>query len=89
MVKKYFQRGSGVFACDVCTRRTRETTQPSGSRLCPHCDELAMTENSVLDGCQTVEEIAPWRDRMVEEIVARGGDRNRVRKDFSTLWEGR
>lgn len=89
MVKRYFQRGSNVFTCSICTRRTRETTQPNGSSLCSHCDDLAMTENSVLDGVQTVEEIAQWRDQIVKQIIAKGGDSNRVRKDFGTLWGDR
>ena len=86
MARKHFTPGSAVFTCTICERRTRLVGQPIGSRLCPQCDELAMQENSILDRCQTVAEVAPYRDELVAEIVAKGGKLGNVRKDFATLW---
>ena len=87
MTKRYFERGDrGVFTCYACGRSTRRTTQPAGSELCGDCDELAMTENSVLDGA-SIEEIAVFRDQLVEDIVRKGGSLDKLRANFKTLWE--
>lgn len=90
MTKRHFTRGGrGVFTCSTCGRSTRQTTQPLDSSLCGDCDELAMTENSILDRAQTVDEIAKYRDEMVAHIVAKGGDKRKIRENFEILWTGR
>lgn len=87
MSKRYFERGGrGVFTCKTCDRSTRRTTQPGDSQLCGDCDELAMTENSVLDGT-AIADIAKFRDDMVEYIVRKGGNRDKLRASFATLWK--
>lgn len=45
-----FQRGSGVYACECCTRQTRNTgTQPRESKICEDCYELAGYMNMLSD----------------------------------------
>lgn len=85
MAHKHFVRGQSVFKCATCGRGTRLTTQAYGSRLCGECEELAMAENSVLDGAK-IEEIALYRDQAFARIVKLGGDPAKVRENFSTLW---
>lgn len=86
MPKARFERGRSVFKCATCGRSTRITTQPSGSELCEECDELAMMENSILDKCQTVAEIARFRDELIAECVKKGGDKADIEDNFATLF---
>ncbi len=45
-----FQRGSGMYACECCTRQTRNTgTQPRESKICEDCYELAGFINMLSD----------------------------------------
>jgi hypothetical protein len=87
-MRNRFKPGSSVFRCIICTRRTRLVDQPSPPTLCPQCDELAMCENSLQDGVQTVAEIAFFRDDLVKKIASKGGNFDNVRKYFKILWEG-
>lgn len=47
-----FTRGSGVYACRVCNRNTRDDGcgDSVGVRLCTQCYELSGLENIVQDG---------------------------------------
>jgi hypothetical protein len=70
-----FQRGSAVFACNVCGRKTRYTgTQSLGNKICPQCFDLAGIENEVSDGYRTLEEAQTDARPLVADIKAKGGD---------------
>lgn len=45
-----FGRGSGVYVCESCTRKTRQTGGDNDSlRLCEECYEIAGLENAISD----------------------------------------
>lgn len=70
-----FHRGSAVFKCNVCGRKTRDTgAQSAGNKICPQCFELAGIENEISDGYGTYEERKNTIARYVAEIRAKGGD---------------
>lgn len=81
MGKSTFQRRGmigGVFACGICGRRTRHTTQGM-SHLCPQCDIWTAMENSIADGDYKgmPEELARAEAtilRLKREAMKRGGD---------------
>lgn len=70
-----FYRGSSVFACDVCGRKTRDTgAQSLGQKICPQCYELAGIENEISDGhCTHADRIAEI-EALVAEVGAKGGN---------------
>jgi len=73
MAYSRFQKGSGVFKCTCCGRRTRETTSDN-SEVCGPCYELAGYENGVSD-CG-VGHIADYLAGAVQEyktITSKGG----------------
>ena len=87
----HFQRGSGVFDCAVCGRRTRISTQ-GVDHLCPECYDLAGEENSLSDYGETyagnASVVASFK-----QCVERGGSKERLLKQFTDLaahvgWEG-
>ena len=82
---KHFQYGRGVYVCQTCGRRTRETTV-SGSDDCEQCFELAGLQNAKWDGCYTEADNAE-RDRRLKLVVDRGGNKDRVLKSFKDLFE--
>jgi len=83
----HFQRGSAVFTCECCGRRTRKTgVQYCSSRTCPQCFELAGMENIILDSCGTAAELAGERDRLIKAALKGGGDEARIRRSFSELF---
>jgi len=52
-----FEKGSGVYTCDFCGKKTRETgCGESSVHLCVYCYELGGIENSRDDGELTQEE---------------------------------
>jgi len=62
------QRGTGIFPCEACGRKTRETgAQSLSSRTCPECYEIAGIENSLSDGHY---EGDAGRDALIAEIAA-------------------
>lgn len=70
-----FQRGTGVYPCNVCGRRTRHTgTQSAGNKICPQCFDLAGIENEISDGYRTAAEAADEIRALVADIAAKGGD---------------
>lgn len=82
----HFSRGSAVFTCDCCGRRTRHTgVQSVGSETCPQCYDLAGYQNSVWDG-DPIADIAPERDRLLAAAVKAGGDEAKIRKEFRDLF---
>jgi hypothetical protein len=68
-----FQRGSGVYTCDVCERKTRNTGQSYSSKLCGECWELAGIENEISDGHSTQADRQAEIDILVAAIAAKGG----------------
>ena len=82
-----FQRGSGVYVCRVCERRTRATgVQALGSELCPQCWDLAGWDNSVNDGNSTLDEVMAERDRLLREAIKGGGSEAKIKAAFDFLW---
>lgn len=71
-----FQRGTGVYTCTVCGRRTRETDQDAASlKQCAQCYEIGGLENLVADSSDP-EEIAKAEARikvLTAEVEAKGG----------------
>ena len=52
-----FQKGSGVYICECCGKKTRETgLGESHVELCAYCYEVAGWENSFSDGIITQEQ---------------------------------
>lgn len=72
-----FQRGSGVFACGCCARRTRDTGgDNTGVELCAECYELAGIENQISDYGDSEGKLAVWEAEAAAlriKIVALGG----------------
>lgn len=76
-----FRRDSGVYKCATCGRMTRQTgVQSIGSESCPQCYELAGLDN-LLNDCPEEGVAANYREaeRLLAEIVAKGGNAERVR----------
>jgi hypothetical protein len=70
-----FQRGSGCYACEICTRQTRNTgDQAMGSKLCPECWEAAGNENEFQDGYITEEELRAKLVKLRDYVVSKGGN---------------
>ena len=69
-----FQRGSGVYSCGNCTRKTRSTGNGDNEhlRLCAECYELGGIENEISD-CGSTPEREAECDALRRAIVAKGG----------------
>jgi hypothetical protein len=74
-----FARGTGVYACNVCTRKTRATGGDNHTvGLCEECYEMAGLENALSDNHSTwsPEEIAKCEAeiaRLKAVCIAKGG----------------
>jgi hypothetical protein len=90
--KQHFQRnGGGVFRCEVCDRSTRRVDQGHDSRLCPQCWDLAGLDNTVNDNGPTEPSLGDWttyRDALLADAVAKGGNAEQIKKEFTYLWGG-
>lgn len=70
----HFRRGSAVYTCVSCTRRTRHTgVQSLGSELCPECHELAGIYNAYQDGQDVVALYADAIREYTSAILEKGG----------------
>jgi len=62
-----FQSGSGVYKCEHCGRRTRETGQGEDGRYCACCSLIFEAQNSFVDGAMDEEGfremVAHWKKR--------------------------
>lgn len=70
-----FARGSGVYACRCCKRKTRQTGRGDNDlvELCVECYELAGEENALSDTGSfygSPEEVI----NMVDSVKTKGGD---------------
>lgn len=83
--RHFRQGGRGVYTCQICERRTRETTL-QGHDICADCFEMAGLENAKLDGCFTDADI-PERDRLLSVIVKKGGNLVKVVEEFRELFD--
>ena len=72
-MKAKFSKGQSIFKCRVCGRNTRDVEDNGGVELCPQCYTIAGIENSVLDGCETVESVRVEVERLAAEVRAKGG----------------
>lgn len=88
MTAKGFRTGgAGVFTCQSCERRTRETTQGFGEdRFCGECYELFGIQNSLWD-CGPEAWIAPARDQLVKRIKQLGGDTLKVARENPDIFK--
>jgi hypothetical protein len=82
-----FQRGSGVFICQSCNRRTRDTDEAAcDTGYCAHCYALASHQNSVFDGCADQWTI-DVREREAKALMAKGKfSRHAVESMFPRLF---
>lgn len=51
-----FQKGSGVFTCECCGKKTRDVGGNAANGLCGYCLEEGEWENALSDGDITEEE---------------------------------
>lgn len=76
-----FARGSGVYTCKSCGKKTRETGEGESSiRMCLLCHEIGAFENSLSDGghpapysgvfsgCQTMDDVRARYDEECEKF---------------------
>jgi len=78
-----FQRGTGVFTCGCCGRKTRETQDTSGSDMCGICYELSGIQNSLRDDGAEAWMIT-HRDRLIKKYAGKA-DMAMVAKMIPTL----
>lgn len=70
-----FQRGSGVYTCEICGRKTRSTGRGDNEHmgLCAECFDLCGYENMIYDG----HEIGPVSvleiNQLYRAIITKGG----------------
>jgi hypothetical protein len=73
-------RSTPVFACGICMRNTRRTSQ--GNRdLCPQCDEFSMIENGISDNSLEGDELAHAEAEILKlkkAALAKGGNAERL-----------
>ena len=86
---KHFRRGTGVFTCACCGRKTRTTYQPDYTDFCFECWELAGHENMLSDNGEE-EYIAHGylkeRDELLADAVKRGGNEQAIRDEYSDIF---
>lgn len=69
-----FQKGSGVYACGVCSRQTRSTGRGDNEHvgLCEECYDIAGIENEISDNGSTPELLAEI-ETLKAACIAKGG----------------
>lgn len=84
---KTFKRGQSTFNCNICGRLTRDTGDNGQHELCPDCYELAGLDNMHNDDGEAPNEkqMKQYNDTLAF-IVSKGGNADRVRKQFSYIW---
>ncbi len=83
----HFQRGSGVFTCSLCSRRTRGNEESASLELCGECYELCGWDNQHNDdGTKPNAEELTYLNTKVATIEKRGGDVTKVREHCSYIW---
>lgn len=87
MSNSHFRRGQGVFPCDCCGRQTRGTIDTIGIDMCAQCYDLAGDDNMHNDDGTTpdAEQMAHY-NALLAEIVAKGGDADKVKGLNDYLW---
>jgi hypothetical protein len=81
-----FQAGSSVYTCSICERQTRETGD-GVNHLCHQCFEISGLDNMVNDSgedCPT--DVLAQCNRYLAEIVAKGGNGERVKDSNTYIW---
>lgn len=89
MSRSHFRRGQGrtVFACECCGRQTRGQTDCIGIEMCQQCYDLAGDDNMHNDdGTDPTPEQMAHYNALLAEIVAKGGDADRVKALNDYLW---
>lgn len=73
-----FQKGVGVYCCEICERRTRTVDRDAAvCRLCAECYEYAGIENMLSDGGEDPE-LRAQLEVLKARIEALGGDITRL-----------
>ena len=80
------KRGTGIYACNCCTRLTRSTGRGDNDNvgLCAECYDLAGYENMLLDGMTLSDADMAHINEMVAYITAVGGNADKA-FDYSLL----
>jgi hypothetical protein len=86
MANNHFRRGRAVFRCSICGRNCRDAGQATDAECCVDCYELAGVQNGVYDRIYEPGEMASERDLYFDRCVSRGGDAERIRREFPKLW---
>jgi hypothetical protein len=84
MSNSHFKRGSGVFTCRHCKRRTRDTDGDNGSvELCADCHQGCMYENGGNDTSDEKErdDCFALADACFQRAVNKGGTINGFSKE--------
>lgn len=84
---RYFLRGTPVYDCGGCARRTRGDGESNGVGMCGQCYELGGWDNHFNDREETptATEMEEFNS-LLAAIDARGGDAERVRRDNRYIW---
>jgi hypothetical protein len=77
-----FERGKGVFSCEVCARKTRGSTG-SNVHMCSECYDVSGMENECQDGCATWADAKRRALPLLTDCVRKGGDEDRLRSAFA------
>jgi hypothetical protein len=83
-----FRAGEGVYVCECCGRKTRDTIGSDG-RFCGQCEELLMLQNSHWDGMYNVNNDPPMdalRDEWIATIAKRGGNVEDVKRQCRDIF---
>ncbi len=69
-----FGRGTGVYSCTACTRKTRQTGGDNDSlKMCEECYEIAGLENTIADHGDPEERHASEIARLTHLCRSKGG----------------
>lgn len=72
-VKNRFEKGSGVYTCRMCSRKTRATGEDNQYvQLCYECFDLAGIENQISDHGSTPE-LESKRLALRKAVLSKGG----------------
>jgi hypothetical protein len=88
MTHRHFARGTTVFTCQICQRRTRITTGYD-TRFCGECYELLGIQNGLWDNGEAY--FIEWggiaeRDNLLKKITKLGGNIEKVKAQMTDLF---
>lgn len=77
-----FQRGAGMFSCEVCTRNTRGS-HGSNVRMCTECYDLSGIANEIEDETCTEHEAAERAQPLITACLEVGGSIEHLQSAFA------